>query len=162
MSARAVKNPRRQEAKSGAVECPVCRRDRMIYPQAQEREFRELCTLHDCRHFRRRWMKKQGWLERVPEPDFTRLVNQSAVMVLTRGGRARRCWMKLPRSLAVGNTPKGHSFGRISQKESHTTPYTAFLAGRQGDSLPDYCGGGDEPEDAAGAAGAPAPPKLNE
>ena len=111
-----MKIPRRQEQKRGAVECPVCCRDVEITPAAQGEEFLYICRAYDCPKRREAFMRRQGWDKRLPNEEFARLVRESAMMIITKGGRARRCWMKLPRNLSVGNTGRGHSFGRISQK----------------------------------------------
>ena len=39
-------------------------------------------------------MRRQGWDKRLPDEEFARLVKDSAMMIITKGGRARRCWMK--------------------------------------------------------------------
>ena len=43
-------------------------------------------------------------------------VRSPVVMGIAKGGRTRRLMLKLPRNLAVGNTPRGHSLGRCRVK----------------------------------------------
>ena len=105
-------NKRRQGDERGTVECPLCRREVWVETPEGADAFAYLCRERDCQKHRERFARAQGWHERLPPDAFQRLCKESSLMGIAKGGRTRRLMLKLPRNLAVGNTPRGHSLGR--------------------------------------------------
>ena len=113
-------NKRRQGDEHGAVHCPVCRRDVWVQTAAGADAFAYLCRERNCQQHREEFARSQGWDKRLPPDAFQRLCKESSVMGIAKGGRTRRLMLKLPRNLAVGDTPRGHSLGRCRVKQQAT------------------------------------------